>query len=142
MKQKYCHHLRVQNQSKPEAEVNLKENLQDKDKIPKKTKSQKNQMHMTIPINIITMIITPLWPSIEAADRLVFKAVVDHLEVSIQEEEVRNPNTTNDHFRIRDFREAHTKVIEANMLTTVNHIFKTIKLTHTEEDVMVILHTS
>ena len=58
------------------------------------------------------MIITPLQANIEAGDHLVIKAVVDQFEVLIQEAEVRNPNTTNNHFRIRDFTDAYNHIAQ------------------------------
>ena len=52
------HLLRVQNQSKPEVEVNLKENLKVTDKTHQKTKRQMNHIPMRTPIIITIMIIT------------------------------------------------------------------------------------
>ena len=54
---KYPNHLNVQNQSKPEVEVNLKENLKNKDRTHLKPKRQMKLIHMIALTIIITMII-------------------------------------------------------------------------------------
>ena len=64
------HLLRVQNQSKPEVEVNLKENLKVTDKTHQKTKRQTNHIPMITPIIITIMIITLPQVRVEAVDLL------------------------------------------------------------------------
>ena len=95
MKQKYPHLLRVQNQSKPEVEVNLKENLKVTDKTHQKTKRQMNHTLMITLIIIIIMTIKVPQVKIEAADLLLVNMVADNLEASHNEAEARDLSTIN-----------------------------------------------
>ena len=53
---KYPNHLKAQNRNKPEVEVNLKENLMNKDRTHLKPKRQMKLIHM----KILTLIITTI----------------------------------------------------------------------------------
>ena len=90
MKQKYPHLLRVQNQSKPEIEVNLKENLQVTDKTHQKTKRQMNHIPMITPIIITIMIITLPQVRVKATDLLMAKTVPGNSEASHSKAEARD----------------------------------------------------
>ena len=77
--------LRVQNQSKPEVEVNLKKNLKVTDKTHQKTKRQMNHILMITLIIITILIITLPQVRVKVADLLMVKAVADNLEASHSE---------------------------------------------------------
>ena len=81
--------LRVQNQSKREVEVNLKENLKVTDKTHQKIKRHRNHIPMITPIIITIMIITLPQVRVKAADLLMVKAVADNSEASHSEAEAR-----------------------------------------------------
>ena len=74
---KIPHHLKVQNQSKPEVEANLKENIMNRDRTHQKPKRQMQCMHMTVPTIIITMITTMPQVRVESTDLLLVKVVTD-----------------------------------------------------------------
>ena len=80
MNQKYPHLLRVRNQSKPEVEVNLKENLKVTDKTHQKTQRQMNHILIITLITITIMTITLPQVKVEATDLLLVKVVADNLE--------------------------------------------------------------
>ena len=132
MKQKYPHLLRVQNQSKPEVEVNLKENLKVTDKTHQKTKRQMNHIPMITPIIITTMIITLPQVRVEAADLLMVKAVADNSKASHSKAEARDLSITHVNFRIKDFREIHIRAAAINTVATANPTSRVINQTHTE----------
>ena len=114
MKQKYPHLLRVQNQSKPEVEVNLKENLKVTDKTHQKTQRQMNHILMITLIIITIMTITLPQVKVEAADLLLVKVVADNLEASHSEEEARDLSIIHVNFRTTGFREVHIRVTAIN----------------------------
>ena len=127
MKQKYPHLLRVQNQSKPEVEVNLKENLKVTDKTHQKTKRQMNHIPTITLIIITIMIITLPQVRVKAADLLMVKAVADNSEAPHNEAEARDLSIIHVNFRIIGFREVHIRVI-----ITANPTSRVINKTHTE----------
>ena len=67
---KYPNHLKVQNRNKPEGEVNLKENLRNKDRTHLKPKRQMKLIHMRTLSIIITVIIILPQVRVEATDLL------------------------------------------------------------------------
>ena len=136
MKQKYPYLLRVQNRSKPEVEVNLKENLKVTDKTHLKTKRQMNHIPMITPIIIIIMIITLPQVRVEAADLLMVKAVANNSEASRSEAEARDLSIIHVNFRITDFREVHIRVTAINTVATANPTSREINQTHTELEAM------
>ena len=136
MKQKYPHLLRGQNCSKPEVEVNLKENLKVTDKTHLKTKRQMNHTLMiTLTIIIIMIIILPQ-VKIEAADLLLVKAVAENSEASHSEAEARDLSTININFRTTGFREVHTRTAVINTVATANAISREINQIPTEVEAM------
>ena len=132
MKQKYPHLLRVQNQSKPEVEVNLKEDLKLTDKSHQKTKRQMNHIPMITLIIITIMIITLPQVRFEAADLLMVKGVADNSEASHSEAEARDLSIIHINLQITDFREVHIRVTAINTVTTANTTSRVINQTHTE----------
>ena len=141
MKQKYPHLLRVQNQSKPEVEVNLKENLKVTDKTHQKTKRQTNHIPMITLIIITIMIITLPQARVEAADLLMVKVVANNSEASHSEAEARDLSIIHINFRITNFREVHIRVTAINTVATANPTSRVINQTHTEvEAVAVVLN--
>ena len=128
------HLLREQNRSKPEVEVNLKENLEVTDKTHQKTKRQTNHTLMiTLIITIITIITLPQ-VKIEATDLLMAKVVADNLEASHSEAEASDLSTININFRTTDFRGAHIRVAIINTVATVNPISREINPIPTEDE--------
>ena len=123
MKQKYPHLLRVQNQNKPEVEVNLKENLKVTDKTHQKTKRQMNHIPMITPIIISIMIITLPQVRIEAADLLMVKVVANNSEASHSKAKARDLSIIHVNFRITDFREVHIRVTAINTVAIQLHNF-------------------
>ena len=120
----YPNHLKAQNRSKPEAEVNLKENLMNKDRTHLKPKRQMKLMYMRALIIIITMITTMPQVRVEDADLLLIKVVTDNLEVSHNETEAKDLNIVNISFRIIDIREAHPNKTILNTAILANPIFR------------------
>ena len=135
---KYPNRLKAQNQNKPEVEVNLKENLKNKDTTHQKPKRQMKLIHMKILIIIITLITTMPQVRVEAADLLLVKVVSDILEASHHETEAKGLSIVNIGFRIIDIREAHHNKTILNTAITVNPIFREIKQTATEAKAMVL----
>ena len=134
-------HLKAQKQNKPEVEVNLKENLMNKDRTHLKPKRQMKLIHMkTLTIIITTIIIMPQ-VRVEATDLLLVKAVTDNLEVSHNETEAKDLSIVNVSFRTINIREAHPNKTVLNMVITVNPIFREIKQIPTEAKAMaMVLH--
>ena len=126
----------MQNQSKPEVEVNLKENLKVTDKIHQKTKRQTNHIPMITPIVITIMIITLPQVRVKAAGLLMVKAVADNSEASHSEAEARDLSIIHVNFRITDFREVHIRVTAINTVATANPTSRVINQTHTEVEVV------
>ena len=120
---KYLNHLKAQNQNKQEAEVNLKENLKNKDKTHQKPK---RQMKLIL-TKILTITTTMPQVRVEAADLIMVKAETDNLEGLYHETEAKDLNIVNVSFRIITIREAHHNKIIHNMVAHVSHIFKGIK---------------
>ena len=125
-----------QNQNKPEVEVNLKENLKNKNRTHLKPKRQMKLIHMIALTIIITMII--IWPQarIEATDPLMIKAVTDNLEVSHKETEAKDFSIVSINFRIINFREVHFSRTVLNAATIANPTFREIKQIATEAEAM------
>ena len=120
----------------PEVEVNLKENLKNKDRTHLKPKRQMKLIHMIALTIITTMILILPQVRVEAADLLMVKAVTDNLEVSHNETEAKDLNIINVNFRITDFREVHFNRIILNMATITNPTFRGIKQIATEAEAM------
>ena len=135
MKQKYPHLLRVQNQSKPEVEVNLKENL----KVTEKTQRQTNHILMITLIIITIMTITLPQVKVEATDLLMVKAVADNFEASHSEAEARDFSIIHINFRTTGFREVHTRVAATNTVATANPTSRVINQTHTEVEAVAVV---
>ena len=125
--EKYPNSLKAQNRSKPEAEVNLKENLMNKDRTHPKPKRQMKPIHMRTLTTIIIMITTIPQVRVEATDLLLVKAVTDNLEVSHNKTEAKDLNIVNVSFRIIDIREAHPNKTILNSAITANPISREIK---------------
>ena len=121
---------------KPEVEVNLKENLRNKDRTHLKPKGQMKLTCMIALTIIITMIIILPQFRIEAADLLMVKVVTDNLEISHNETETKDLNITNVNFRIINFREAHFNRTVLNTAPATNPIFREIKQIATEVEAM------
>ena len=109
---------------KPKAEVNLKENLKNKDRTHLKPKRQMKLMHMRTLTIIITMITTMPQVRVEATDLLLVKVVTDNLEVSHNETEDKDLNIVNVSFKISNIREAHPNKTVLNMAITVRESSK------------------
>ena len=135
-KGKYPHHLKGQNQNKPEVEVKLKENLRVIDRTHLKPKRWTKPMLMIALTIITTMIVILPQVKIEAADLLMVKAVTNNLEASHKEAEAKDLNTINVNFRTISFREVHTNRTVPNTAPTANPIFREIKQMTTEEEAM------
>ena len=129
MKQKYPYLLRVQNQSKPEVEVNLKENLKVTDKTHQKTKRQTSHIPMITPITIT--IITLPQVRVEATDLLMVKVVANNSEAS--------HSVIHINFIITDFREVHIRVTAINTVATSHPTSRVINQTHTEVEAMAVV---
>ena len=136
---KYPNCLKVQNRSKPEAEVNLKENLMNKDTTHLKPKRQIKLMHMRTLTIIIIMITTMPQVRVKAADLLLVKAVINNLEVSHNETEEKDLNIVNVSFRIINIREAHPNKTVLIMTITANPIFREIKQITIEAEVTAVV---
>ena len=133
---KYPHHLKGQNQNKPEVEVNLKENLRIIDRTHLKPKRQMKLTRMIALTTIITVIIILPQARIMATDLLMVKTVTNNLEVSHKEAEAKDLNIINVNFRTIDFREVHMNRTVLNMATATNPTFREIKQITTEVEAM------
>ena len=122
--------------AKPEVEVNLKENLKNKDRTHLKPKRQMKLTHMITLIIIITMITILPQLRFESADLLMVKAITDNLEVSHNETEAKDLNIVNISFGIIDPREVHFNRTVLNTATTVSPTFREIKQIATEAKAM------
>ena len=136
---KYPSHLKVRNRNKLEAEVNLKENLKNKDRTHLKPKKQGKLMHMRTLTTIIIMITTMPQVRVKAVDPLLVKAVTDNLEVSHKETEAKDLNIVNVSFRIINIREAHPNKTVLNTAIIANPIFREINRTTTEAKVTAVV---
>ena len=142
-KGKYPHQLKAQNQNKPEVEGNLKENLRVIDRTHQKPKRQMKTTLMIALTIITTMIIILPQAKTVAADLFMVKAVINNLEASHREAEVKDLNTINANFRTIGSSEVHIKRIVLNMALTANPIFREIKQMTTEDGALArILSTS
>ena len=128
----------MQNQSKPEVEVNLKENLKVTDKTHQKTKRQMNHIPMITPIIITIMIITLPKVRVEATDLLMVKVVANNSEASHSEVEARDLSIIHVNFRITDFREVHIRVTAINTVATTNPTSRVMNQTHTEVEAVAV----
>ena len=120
---KYPNRLKVQNQNKPEVEVNLKENLMNKDRTHQKHKKQMKLIHM----KTLTIIITMPQVRVEAADPTMVKALTNNLEGSHNEIEAKDLSIVKVSFKIIAIREAHHNKTVLNTTIIVNPIFRKIK---------------
>ena len=116
----YLNCLKVQNQNKPEVEVNLKENLKIKDKTHQKSK---RWMRLTI-MKFPTMITTIPQVRVEAADLIMVRVKTNNLEDLYHEIEDKDLNIVNISFRITTIREVHHNKIIHNMVAHVSRISK------------------
>ena len=122
----------MQNQSKPEVEVNLKENLNVTDKTHQKTQRQINHILMITLIIITIMTITLPQVKFEAADLSMVKAVADNFKASHSEVEARDLSIIHINFRTTGFREVHIRVTAINTVATTNPTSRVINQMHTE----------
>ena len=122
--------------AKPEVEVNLKENLKNKDRTHLKPKRQMKLIHMIALTIIIIMIIIMPQLRAEATDPFMVKAVTNNLEVSHNETEAKDLSTINISFGIIDPRKVHSNRTVLNTAITVNPIFREIKQIATETKAM------
>ena len=129
----------MQNQSKPEVEVNLKENLKVTDKTHQKTKRQMNHILMITLIIITIMIITLPQVRVEAADLLMVKVVADNLEASHSEAEARDLSIIHINFRTTGLREVHIRATTINTVATTNPTSGVINQTRTEVEAMAVV---
>ena len=113
----------MQSQSKPEAEVNLKENLKNKDKTHQKPKRQMKLILM----KFLTIITTMPQVRLEATDLIIVRAETNNLEGLYHETEAKDLNTVSVSFRLIAIREAHRNKIVHNMVVHASHIFRGIK---------------
>ena len=130
----YPNRLKVQNRNKPEVEVNLKENLMNKDRTHQKPKRQMKLIHM----KTLTIIITMHQVRVEAADLSMVKVVTDNLEGSYNETEAKDLSIVNVNFKIIGIREAHHNKTVLNMAIIVNPIFREIKQIATEAEAVAV----
>ena len=124
----YLNHLKMQNQNKLEVEVNLKENLKNKDRTHQKPKRQKKLTHTK------TLIITITMPQVrvEATDLIMVKAETDNFEGLHHEIEVKDLSIVSISFKIITIREAHHNKIVFNTAMLANPIFRGIRAIITE----------
>ena len=115
--------FKAQNQNKPEAEVNLKENLKNKDKIHQKLK----RWMKLILMRVLTIITTMPQVRVEAADLIMVKVETDNLEGLYHETETKDLIIVSINSRLIAIREAHCNKIVHNMVAHVTHIFRGIK---------------
>ena len=120
----------MQNQNKPEVEVNLKENLMNKDRTHPKPKRQMKLIHM----KILTIIIIMPQVRVEAADLSMVKVVTDNLEGSYNKTEAKDISIVNINSTIIGIREAHHNKTVHNTAIFVNPIFREIKQIATETE--------
>ena len=104
----------------PEAEVNLKENLKNKDKTHQKPK----RWMKLILMKILTIITTMPQVRVEATDLIMVKAETNNFEGLYHETEAKDLNIVNVSLRIIAIREAHRNKIVHNMVAHVSHIFR------------------
>ena len=110
----------MQNQNKPEVEVNLKENLKIKDKTHQKSKRWKRLTIMKAPIIITTI----LQIRVETTDLILVRAKTDNFEDLYHKIEHKDLNIVNVSFRITAIREAHRNKIIHNMVAHISRISK------------------
>ena len=84
----YLNHLKAQNQNKPEAEVNLKENLKIKDKTHQKLKRWRTLTLM----KALTIITTMPQVRVEAVDMTMVRVETNNLEGFHHETEAKDLN--------------------------------------------------
>ena len=128
------HHLKGQNQNKPEVEVNPKGNPRVTDRTHIKLKRQRNHMLMIVLITVTTMIITLPQVKTEAADLLMVKAVTGNSEASHKEAEAKDLSIINANFKTIGFREVHFNITAINTAPTANPIFREVKQIATEDE--------
>ena len=114
-------------------EVNLKENLSVIDRTHQKPKRQMKTILMIALTIITTMIIILPQAKTVATDLFMVKAVIDNLEASHREAEVKDLNTISTNFRTIGSSEAHINRIILNTALTANPIFREIKQMTTED---------
>ena len=126
----------MQNQNKPEVEVNLKENLKNKGRTHLKPKRQMKLIHMIALTIITTMILIMPQVRVKATDPLMVKVATNNLEVSHNKTEAKDLYIVNVNFRIIDFREVYFNRTVLNMATITNPTFRKIKQITTEAESM------
>ena len=107
-------------QNKPKAEVNLKENVKNKDKTHQKPMRQMKP----IPMKILTIITIMLQARVEAADLIMVKAQTNNLEGLYHETEAKDLNIVSISFRIIAIKEVHRNKIVHNNIVHVRHTFR------------------
>ena len=115
-------------QNKPEVEVNLKENLKNKDRTHQKPKRQMKLIHT----KTLTITITMPQVRVEAADPITVKVETSNFEGSHNEIEVKDLSIVNLSFKIIAIREAHHNKIVLSTATVVNPISRGIMVIHIE----------
>ena len=106
--------------NKPEAEVNLKENLKNKDKTHQKPK----RWMKLILMKILTIITTMPQVRVEAVDLIMVRVETNNLEGLYHETEVKDLSIVSVSFRPITIREAHRNKIVHNMVSHISHIFR------------------
>ena len=129
-----------QNQSKPEVEVNLKENLKVKQNPPKDQEADKSLLMIT-QIIITIMIITLPQVKVKAADLLLVKVVANNLEASHNKTEAKDLSIIHVNSRTTGLREVHIRATAINTVVTANPTSRVINQIHTKvEAVAVVLN--
>ena len=111
------------NLNNPEVEVNLKENLRNKDRTHPKPKRQMKLIHM----KTLTIIIIMPQIRVEATDLSIVKAATDNLEGSHNETEAKDLSIVNISFKPINIREVHHNKTVLNTAIIINPIFREIK---------------
>ena len=104
----------------PEAEVNLKENLKNKDITHQKPK----RWMKLILTKILTITTTMPQVRVKAAELTMVKVEIDNFEGLYQKTEAKDLNIVSDSFRIIAIREVHRNKIIHNMVAHISHIFR------------------
>ena len=112
----------MQNQNKPEAEENLKENLRNKDKTHQKPKRQMKLTHT----KTLTITITIPQVRVEAADLIMVQVKTDNFKGLHNEIEAKDLSIVSSSFKITAIREAHHNKTVLNMAMAANPIFREI----------------
>ena len=117
---KYLNNLKAQNQNKPKAEENLKENLRNKDRTHQKPKRQMKLIHT----KTLTITITIPQVRVEAADLIMVQAETDNFKGLHNEIEAKDLSIVSGSFKITAIGEAHHNKTVLNMAMATNPIFR------------------